>query len=234
MMKPCLFLLAAACCGVLAAGETPEPPAPPWGKLILGPDTTVPEVIGHVMPHHVPAVLSSESSAALRANLAGAVPAGDLVLSPKGGKDASMLIRSGSTVIYNDPKTGTTFNSTDGKPGIPIFLHNAKGEVVGPVAVSPDAGSAHSAMPKNPESSSKPVSRQVSPVPDTSSRRTFSNMPEKPDTAPSPAEEKPSPRTPSPYISNSPSPSPHSSMPSPPSGSSSGSRPFRAPSPYIK
>ena len=59
MMKPCLFLLAAACCGVLAAGETPEPPAPPWGKLILGPDTTVPEVIGHVMPHHVPAVLSS-------------------------------------------------------------------------------------------------------------------------------------------------------------------------------
>ena len=85
MMKPCLFLLAAACCGVLAAGETPEPPAPSWGKLILGPDTTVPEVIGHVMPHHVPAVLSSDSSAALRANLA-AVPAGDLVLSPKGGK----------------------------------------------------------------------------------------------------------------------------------------------------
>ena len=233
MMKPCLFLLAAACCGVLAAGEIPEPPAPPWGKLILGPDTTVPEVIGHVMPHHLPAVLTPAPSAALRADLAGAVPAGDLVLSPKGGKDTSMLIRSGSTVIYNDPKKGTTFNSTDGKPGIPMFIHNTGGEVLGPVAISPGAGSSNSAMPKNPAGSSKPVSRRASPVPDTSSRRTFSNMPEKPDTAPPPAEEKPSPRPPSPFINNPP-PS-RSSMP-PPSlpGSGSGSRPFRTPSPFIR
>ncbi len=202
MMKPCLFLLAAVCCGTLAAGDTPEPPAPPRDKLILRPDITEPEVTGHVMPHHLPAVLNTAFPSAIRPGLPGAVPAGDLVLFPKGGRGASMLIRSGSIVICNDPPNGTTFNSTDGKPGIPMFLHNAGGKVLGPAAISPGAGSPNSAMPKNPADSSKPVSRRASPIPDSSSRRTFSNMPVKPFRAPAPGSSpgaKPF-RAPSPYI----------------------------------